>query len=335
MDGLEFRLKTLTPIWTGGVEGKTDKLHITGIKGSIRWWYEVLIRGLGYFSCDPISDESCKLDHKNLNHILPLMPQVKTMICPTCYLFGCTGWSSKFILKITDPDTNKPMVSLSSRGILFNLHFIEKKVFEEAEKALLKMTLKLIVDYGTIGGKTVFKPSEINAKNTKLHHRDFGIITRTDKSSLPVGKIQTNEINEYLKKFLKKSNKNNPEWPDFNNFWFIKGKHINRLQHNKIVNRNNTGKYNNPSETNIFLGGFISREKATFSQKVKDSCKNINAASKKIFSFHGTGDNDPIERCFGYTRSNEYDAFLSQQNLSNLGLQQMDVIKGNDLIKVL
>jgi CRISPR-associated protein Cmr1 len=42
MGNLVFKLKTLIPIWTGGVEGKPDKLHITGIKGSVRWWYPEL-----------------------------------------------------------------------------------------------------------------------------------------------------------------------------------------------------------------------------------------------------------------------------------------------------
>ena len=43
-----IRLRTLTPLWTGGVEtGKMDRIHETGIIGSLRWWYETLVRGLG------------------------------------------------------------------------------------------------------------------------------------------------------------------------------------------------------------------------------------------------------------------------------------------------
>ncbi|MFW0884730.1 hypothetical protein ACMCNP_06770 [Candidatus Acidulodesulfobacterium sp. H_13] len=63
------------------------------------------------------------------------------------------------------------------------------------------MTLKLIADYGAIGGKTIFKPSEIEHKNTKFHHRDFGILARDEHSNLPTEKIQTDEVVPYIEKF--------------------------------------------------------------------------------------------------------------------------------------
>ena len=51
--GMEIKLKTLTPLWTGGVEtGRVDRLHETGILGSIRWWMEALVRGMGGEACD-------------------------------------------------------------------------------------------------------------------------------------------------------------------------------------------------------------------------------------------------------------------------------------------
>ena len=37
MEHLELKLKTLTPIWTGNVDQKYDRLHETGIIGSLRW----------------------------------------------------------------------------------------------------------------------------------------------------------------------------------------------------------------------------------------------------------------------------------------------------------
>jgi len=43
----DWTLKALTPIWSGGIEGKSDRLVPTGLVGSIRWWFEVLVRGLG------------------------------------------------------------------------------------------------------------------------------------------------------------------------------------------------------------------------------------------------------------------------------------------------
>jgi CRISPR-associated protein Cmr1 len=42
---LSITLKTLTPLWTGGADGKVDRIHETGIIGSLRWWYEAIVRG--------------------------------------------------------------------------------------------------------------------------------------------------------------------------------------------------------------------------------------------------------------------------------------------------
>jgi CRISPR-associated protein Cmr1 len=32
----DIRIKTLTPLWTGGVDGKADRIHKTGLLGSLR-----------------------------------------------------------------------------------------------------------------------------------------------------------------------------------------------------------------------------------------------------------------------------------------------------------
>lgn len=33
------------PLWTGGANGKAERIQITGLLGSLRWWYEALVRG--------------------------------------------------------------------------------------------------------------------------------------------------------------------------------------------------------------------------------------------------------------------------------------------------
>jgi len=98
------KIKPLTPIWTGDENRKNTTLRETGIIGSLRWWYEALVRGLGGSACDPTNT---RCDGKN--H------------CDACELFGCTGWTRKFILRIDTlkenyapfviakpPDSNKP-----------------------------------------------------------------------------------------------------------------------------------------------------------------------------------------------------------------------------------
>jgi len=80
---LTVKLQTLTPLWTGGVEtGKMDRIHETGIIGSLRWWYEAIVRGLGGNACDPTSDERC--------------PDKKGRLCDVCYFFGATGLKRAF-----------------------------------------------------------------------------------------------------------------------------------------------------------------------------------------------------------------------------------------------
>lgn len=87
MNKKSFRIRTLTPIWTGGTDRDSNKVHETSIIGSLRWWYEGIIRGMGGNACDPTNDP-CPKDEK------------KPVRCSACELFGCTGWSRKFRLEI-------------------------------------------------------------------------------------------------------------------------------------------------------------------------------------------------------------------------------------------
>lgn len=309
-NSMEFRLKALTPVWTGGVKRNDNStLHLTGIKGSIRWWYEVLIRGLGGYACDPAGkneNEKCSFDTKAFQKTKDLSGELKR-ICPACNMFGCAGWSGKFNLRIKDEKGRIKREQIKADDS-FVLEFVERKQFEQGERLLLQTTLKLIVDYGAIGGRTAFKPSEKSQKNSKLHHKDFGLIARDDDSSLPK-KVPQKEIHEYLEPFkvtsTENNKKNNPEWPDLKNFWFVKGDYIKRDEHNQIVNRrDDNGKYIKPIDFQIFLGGYIPREQV--------GPENENA-SKKIFSFHGVDPNNDkyaiqgIRRCFGYVKENELD----------------------------
>lgn len=87
---MNITLKTLTPLWTGGVEtGQMDRLHETGLLGSLRWWYEALVRGLGGYACDP-AQHSCLYDKQKPNNGL----------CDVCQVFGATGWRRRFRLVV-------------------------------------------------------------------------------------------------------------------------------------------------------------------------------------------------------------------------------------------
>ena len=76
---MDLKIKPLTPIFTGGLEGKCDRLRETGIIGSMRWWFEAIVRGMGGHACDP-SMHTCK----------------DGQYCDACKIFGSTGLKRVF-----------------------------------------------------------------------------------------------------------------------------------------------------------------------------------------------------------------------------------------------
>lgn len=321
---MEFKLKALTPIWTGGVDvgtKKNDFLHETGIIGSLRWWYEALVRGLGGYVCDP-REGGCKFNTKDYEKAKKEGKPIKECleigfkdVCSVCRFFGCTGWSKKFIFRITDVNENIKNTPIDSEDNL-NILFKAVKSFDEEEKWLLINTFKIIGKYGSIGGKTVFKPSD-HGNNDKFHHLDFGLIKVMEYPTIP--SIAKGKIKDYVKN----SQRNQPDWPDLNNFWFVQSKYINRTQHNKIVNRNDKGSYikdANLTPTKKFLGGYIPKERVGPANET---------ASKKIFSFHG--EKSGVKRCWGYTKKDEYNSVVNLIT-NNSEIKSEDIIKGEVII---
>ena len=69
-----IELQILTEIFTGGPERKSEVIRDTGLIGSLRWWYEALIRGVGGTACDPSQGPPCE----------------ERLHCDACELFGCS-----------------------------------------------------------------------------------------------------------------------------------------------------------------------------------------------------------------------------------------------------
>ena len=57
---IDIGCRPITPIWTGDVDQKGARLRETGLIGSLRWWYEAILRSIGFYACDP-STGSCVL----------------------------------------------------------------------------------------------------------------------------------------------------------------------------------------------------------------------------------------------------------------------------------
>jgi CRISPR-associated protein Cmr1 len=224
MDKYTVKIKTLTPIWTGDADGMNNALRETGIIGSLRWWYEALIRGLGGYACDPTSNDRCSLDQRKFKEALKNgkseQEALSEQICPTCQLFGCTGWARKFILRILDKD-GKIKVSCADQNEELIFKFIPLKRISNEEWALLNLTLCFIAECGAIGGKT------------KSHHLDFGLIEIIESKLNILPK-------EDLEKYVKSSSENHmnrksPKWVSIKNFWCVKGKYLARKNGNNSI----------------------------------------------------------------------------------------------------
>jgi len=115
---MKLSFRTLTAIWTGDAQGRADRSVIeTGILGSMRWWYETLVRGVGGHVCSSVGNGSCLLDpNVKLPNPLPADPAARrtllhnTGLCDVCQLFGATGWRRRFRLIVDDHGMRKSSV---------------------------------------------------------------------------------------------------------------------------------------------------------------------------------------------------------------------------------
>jgi len=172
---MEITLKALTPLWTGGVDGTCDRLHETGIIGSLRWWYETIVRGLGGWACDPTNDACIYERKKGESH-----KQAYDRLCDACRLFGCTGWRRRFRLSAaigSRPSAIEFCLATLDQPEKFN-HWWLSQVFAKAAKrpflftdvnvrveflpggtghaAVFKALLSLMSRYGGIGAKAQY-----------------------------------------------------------------------------------------------------------------------------------------------------------------------------------
>jgi len=182
VQSMEWKLKALTDIWTGDTNRRGDRLIPTSIIGSLRWWYEVLVRGLDGAACDPtVKEVRCPDPNKK--------PTDPGHHCVACELFGCTGWARKFRLMILDEDGNVMQGQITA-GTTFVLRFIPLRPIREEEWCLLDATLRLIAEYGAMGGKTIFKPSDewgiADLGEEDLEDIENGVRVRRSRKGLPL-----------------------------------------------------------------------------------------------------------------------------------------------------
>ncbi|GAB4243752.1 MAG: type III-B CRISPR module RAMP protein Cmr1 [Thermoleophilia bacterium] len=223
-----YTLTALTDLWTGSVrldeqKGQLrerivpDRLITTGLLGSIRWWFEVVVRGLDGHACDPTQDGNRCPDSRR-------KPSEPGHHCVVCELFGCTDWARKFRFDVLDAD-GKPQQDQITAGDnpSFRLRFTPLRSIEQEEWALLDLTLRLIAKYGAIGGKTVLK------------NRDYGRIA----VDIPQGNVTRQVLEQYVKNPRWRSMRHEGfEWASVTHFWFVESHYLDSRQFNQVVRRN-------------------------------------------------------------------------------------------------
>ncbi len=272
---MKITLQTLTPLWTGGVDGTTDRLHETALIGSLRWWYEALVRGLSGYACDPTEKGHCEYNSQK-----PDPPEKQ--LCPACYLFGCTGWGRKFRLQVI----GRPKIEGKGRrkaiqeGQSIPIEFIPLRKIKDEEWNLLQLTLHLISEYGAIGGKTVFKPSDELHRKDEFHHLDFGLVRIALPPDWPEMSSSLDDLKAYVTGARwrsgehqykdKKGVVHDYSWASLQNFWCVKGRYL---------ARQNSGK-------STFNRAISRKEPKTQAKHAKNKwLAGDRQESKKVFSF--------------------------------------------------
>lgn len=219
MNESSIQLKFITPVWTGNIDSITDFIQSTGIIGSLRWWMETILRGMGYYVCDPVSDDRCP---KKINNDLTY--------CSACLILGATGKRRLFRIEINDKDVRKVFeggtinIKPSGRnrgwflgsGLTGNVELRIIPLDRRAEINLFLLPLLIAAKWAAIGAKTQL---------------GYGVVELSNASVLSklASECFKNSLNEIIKKELvrcetdkDKNNSSNTELPNLKDMFFAK-----------------------------------------------------------------------------------------------------------------
>jgi CRISPR-associated protein Cmr1 len=293
-------LQALTDIWTGDADGKPDRLITTGLLGSIRWWFEVLVRGLGGRACDPTSPVRCP-DSQVKDRTRP------GHHCVVCELFGCTGWARKFRFEVLDQNgaTKSSQIKKDdTKDNKFKLRFTELRPIQPEEWALLDLTLRLIADYGAIGGKTVYKPKDEQNRQRATYHQDFGLIEYLEPAADQGSTKSLDDLRNYVRKPQWRSCPHQYRddqdrirdfsWASLAHFWCVKGRYLARTDpgtstFNRVIGRKEPKAQAQQlaanSDVNRWLAGRQQESKKVFS--CKEPPRTFGFVKPDIIDFDG------------------------------------------------
>ena len=205
-----INLKIKTPVWTGDIDTKSSLLQSTGIIGSLRWWTEAILRGMGKCSCDPASDERCP---KEIND--------QKYYCASCLIFGATGMRRLFRLELNGgtkvfdggllnikPDGRNRGWYLGS-GLMRDIKLNIVPLDESFDESLVLVPLTVAAKWGGIGAKTqhgygvVEMENDLNIDFEKFSNLIESILNNQRLSKLGLGlRIGNNDRLPDLKKMF-------------------------------------------------------------------------------------------------------------------------------------
>jgi len=303
---MEIKLRTLTPLWTGGVDQTCDRLHETGLIGSLRWWYEALVRGLGGYACDP-TDHSCTFDEEKYRRSKASDERQRLRdagVCDACQLFGCTGWARKFRVRVLDEQGRVVQNALAANQTI-QLQFLELRPMSNEERWLLTKAVEIASNYGALGGKTTLKPQK-----GKIGE-DYGIVQMCIVQ-MPSPPLTKPDIAHFLAQFRREL----PQGAaDLRWFFFVKGAFLWRKQMNALMGLSDNGQKvtgNEPYQQ--FLRGRRGDAKQ-------------DAISKKIFSFRAGGG-----RIWGYATDAQMRDTIVKEIKKTLGDGSYTVRTGEEVL---
>lgn len=298
MEEHEIKIKTLTPLWTGDINGECSRIKETGIIGSLRWWYEALVRGLGGYACDP-NDSNCQFNYEaykesgDVEDGFTWKNHSERNVCDVCKLFGCNGWEKRFRLEVeAKGDFDKNIGYEENQELTIKINFIYQP--RKENKWLLWQTLNLISEYGAIGGKTKLKPSNTPKDKPYSFYNDYGIIKVIwEESSFELPDISKEEVKENLQNPLEQSNK----LPNLKFFFFSREKNLDSSQYDRLENYKDFYNGNRGDKSNKF---------ATYKNK---------------------------DRFWGYTKQDDEMYKKTKEKLDELGIPEEKTTEGSSILE--
>lgn len=304
-----WTLKALTPIWTGDAERRADRLVTTGLLGSIRWWFEVVVRGLGGRACDPSHHEANK--HSGPCPQSGKKPHDRGHHCVVCELFGCTDWARKFRFDVLG-DNGKAQQEQITAGQTFQLRFTPLRSIDREEWGLLDLTIQLIAKYGALGGKTVYKPTDETGRESKPYHQDYGLVTIGEPHD--INQLPQDVLRRYIVSGDHRWRIPKPGgfgWASLENFWYVSRRYLARQapkksDFNRVLGRKEDKSKKERKGSKKERKG---RKVVRWSDLLLDN-KDQTAAwlagrqqeSKKVFSFKNP---ESARRTFGFVQSTD------------------------------